>query len=101
MKQHASDCAVHNMPAYPNGPCDCGADIPKLDLAWEAVNALGGSDQQNNSYDQGFVDAIQKALEAIEKLGGRDPLGRRGWRTERLSSGKPRSNASATPPRGA
>lgn len=20
---HASDCAVHNMPAYPNGPCDC------------------------------------------------------------------------------
>jgi hypothetical protein len=21
---HASDCAVHNMPAYPNGPCDCG-----------------------------------------------------------------------------
>ena len=23
---HASDCAVHNMPAYPNGPCDCGAN---------------------------------------------------------------------------
>ena len=23
--QHASDCAVHNMPAYPAGPCDCGA----------------------------------------------------------------------------
>jgi hypothetical protein len=22
---HASDCAVHNMPAKPNGPCDCGA----------------------------------------------------------------------------
>jgi hypothetical protein len=22
---HASDCAVHNMPAYPNIPCDCGA----------------------------------------------------------------------------
>ena len=22
---HASDCAVHNMPAYPAGPCDCGA----------------------------------------------------------------------------
>lgn len=21
---HDSDCAVHNMPAYPNGPCDCG-----------------------------------------------------------------------------
>lgn len=22
---HLSDCAVHNEPAYPNGPCDCGA----------------------------------------------------------------------------
>jgi len=21
---HASDCAVHNEEAYPNGPCDCG-----------------------------------------------------------------------------
>lgn len=21
---HASDCATHNMPAYPNGECDCG-----------------------------------------------------------------------------
>lgn len=23
--QHSSDCSLHNMPAYPNGPCDCGA----------------------------------------------------------------------------
>ena len=21
---HMSDCATHNMPAYPNGECDCG-----------------------------------------------------------------------------
>ena len=21
---HASDCAVHNAPALPKGPCDCG-----------------------------------------------------------------------------
>jgi hypothetical protein len=21
--EHDSDCATHNMPAYPNGPCDC------------------------------------------------------------------------------
>ena len=25
-KLHWSDCAVHNMPAYPNGPCDCGVE---------------------------------------------------------------------------
>lgn len=23
---HASDCAVHKEPAYPNGPCDCGVE---------------------------------------------------------------------------
>lgn len=22
-KAHDSDCATHNMPAMPNGPCDC------------------------------------------------------------------------------
>jgi len=21
---HMSSCSTHNMPAYPNGPCDCG-----------------------------------------------------------------------------
>lgn len=25
---HASDCAVHNAPALPVGPCDCGAEPP-------------------------------------------------------------------------
>jgi len=24
---HASDCAVHNEPAYPNGPCACAAAV--------------------------------------------------------------------------
>lgn len=48
--------------------------VSKLDLAWEAVNALGGSGEQGNSYDQGYADAINKALEQIEKLGGKDPL---------------------------
>ncbi len=27
--QHQSDCAQHNMPAYPNGPCDCGYELTK------------------------------------------------------------------------
>jgi len=25
---HDSDCAVHNMPAMPNGPCDCARERP-------------------------------------------------------------------------
>ena len=28
--QHDSDCAQHNEPAYPNGPCDCSAFRPAL-----------------------------------------------------------------------
>lgn len=27
--QHASDCALHNGPALPSGPCDCGAALAK------------------------------------------------------------------------
>ena len=27
MTDHKSDCAVHNEPAMPAGPCDCGAGI--------------------------------------------------------------------------
>jgi hypothetical protein len=34
---HYSDCAVHNEPAYPAGPCDCGG----LDLAENAGELLG------------------------------------------------------------
>lgn len=25
---HWSNCSLHNMPAMPNGHCDCGADAP-------------------------------------------------------------------------
>ena len=26
--EHSSDCAIHNAPAFPDGPCDCGALPP-------------------------------------------------------------------------
>jgi len=28
---HASDCSVHNAPAYPKGPCDCVPEKPTTD----------------------------------------------------------------------
>lgn len=46
--QHASDCAVHNAPAYPNGPCDCD---PHGECALE-INRLR--------------DALRAALRVIE-----------------------------------
>ena len=30
--KHWSDCAVHNMPAYPNGECNCGGYVPNQEL---------------------------------------------------------------------
>jgi hypothetical protein len=38
---HASDCAVHNAPAYPPGPCDCGAER-EPGAAYETANAPCG-----------------------------------------------------------
>ena len=37
---HASDCAVHNEPAYPKGECNCGAQ-PEQD--WSMLEAMQGS----------------------------------------------------------
>lgn len=31
LRRHRSDCAQHNEPAEPNGPCDCGAENPTVD----------------------------------------------------------------------
>lgn len=35
---HLSDCAVHNGPAYPAGPCDCGATQPWNEDEWRRNN---------------------------------------------------------------
>jgi len=38
---HASDCAVHNGPAYPAGPCDCG--VAQEPVAWMVYTQDGQS----------------------------------------------------------
>lgn len=66
--------------------------MEKLDQAWEAINALGGAPAQNNSYDQGIVDTVTKALDIIEALGGMDPKQR-----FRCACGKPSTEACHNP----
>lgn len=39
--QHASDCAVHNEPAMPNGPCDCGA-VPAPQMPGDVAALVEG-----------------------------------------------------------
>lgn len=60
--------------------------ISKLDLAWEAVNALGGSPDAS---DPSFNDAIASALEEIEKLGGKDPAPARAKGAVEIGDGGP------------
>ena len=43
----------------------------ELNLAWERINALGGT--ANDDHSRGYVEAIDAALEIIEGLGGQDP----------------------------
>lgn len=51
--------------------------ITKLDLAWEAINSLGGAIHHPDPYERGFRDAIDRVLDEIEKIGGRDPAFKR------------------------
>lgn len=38
---HASDCATYNLPASPNGPCDCGVGSYTLTLQTKEANVQG------------------------------------------------------------
>ena len=51
--------------------------ITPLDLAWEAINALGGVPTSSVPADIAYDAAIEAALAEIEKLGGSDPAARR------------------------
>lgn len=44
---------------------------PPLQDIYDEVNALGGRSDQDNSYDQGIVDTVNKVLEIIERKQGK------------------------------
>lgn len=43
--EHASDCAVHNEPAYPAGPCDCERQLTRDDEQMFAEALIASSKQ--------------------------------------------------------
>ncbi len=54
--QHRSDCAVHNEPYQPNGPCDCGAvyepnrdESDKNREAWAGYQARGQAERDGRT----------------------------------------------------
>ena len=49
--EHWSDCAIHNEPAMPNGPCDCGGYTPLKAwrvLALEAIESVQSACRETN-----------------------------------------------------
>lgn len=50
-----------------------GGVMEKLDQAWDEINALGGSGNSTNLYDDGVCKTVERALDIIERLGGMDP----------------------------
>jgi hypothetical protein len=67
-KLHWSDCAVHNAPAYPAGPCDCGvAQEPEREALKLALEALEEAHykiehKQNAAKREQAITAIREAL---------------------------------------
>lgn len=62
MPNHSSDCAVHNEPAFHNGPCDCGLI---WELEFEAMETL--------PRDETILLAV-RAKDSHPWLAGRKPV---------------------------
>ena len=64
---HDSDCATHNAPAYPPGPCDC---MPTQAMCRAAVVFLNGADVYDKlprevlEIEEGIYAEVWKAMQA-------------------------------------
>lgn len=65
---HASDCATHNAPAYPPGPCDC---LPTPQMCRAAVEYANGADVYDRvprevlEIEEGIYAEIWRAMQAV------------------------------------
>jgi hypothetical protein len=103
---HASDCAVHNMPGYPNGYCDCGALAAPLQAGGQfpdiqpetrtsAEYKLVVAPRQSivngdKAFDDDAVDQFSSAMKL--KLDKKRLQGRNGWHDRSICSQKQLSN---------
>lgn len=60
---HDSDCAIHNMPAYPPSPCDCGRHSIAEKCAWLCEN-ITKVDGMFDATPIGCAEAIRAMLAA-------------------------------------
>ena len=55
---HRSDCAVHNEPAYQNGPCDCGAAYSQFITDVLTAAGLIAHGKQSKALSQRLADGV-------------------------------------------
>lgn len=67
--KHSSDCAVHNMPAEPNGPCTCGAvDVRNLEKDAERYRKLRAAWWDSSIvWDQAYLGITHSRGEDLDK----------------------------------
>jgi hypothetical protein len=68
---HKSDCAVHNEPAKPNGPCDCGATGRDPSARLHVYMALDGErdyqQEKHGNTDHRGIHSVTEYLVYIEQ----------------------------------
>ena len=60
---HASDCAVHNEPAYPKGACNCGEQPKNEPVAWKLV-PIKPTDEMLKAMDECSTEGYDERLYA-------------------------------------
>jgi hypothetical protein len=68
---HASDCAVHNGPAYPAGPCDCGVAQEPVARVLQTIKELRPAIKPMEGMGKGktteeWFDILVKEIERIQ-----------------------------------
>ena len=71
--EHYSDCATHNMPAYPNGQCDCGSTKSKASELADEMQRYGVVTMNRWATDGSALlrqqeAVIRQMLEAMDDL---------------------------------
>ena len=74
-KLHWSDCAVHNAPAYPAGPCDCGVEKGQEEdwgaLAEKQLASIKRDTQA--SFEDAMIRATHKVMAEFEAQPAQEP----------------------------
>jgi len=75
-KLHWSDCAVHNAPAYPAGPCDCGVEKgQEEDWGALAEKQLASIKRDTRaSFEDAMVRATHKVMARFEAQPAQEPI---------------------------